>query len=160
LCSSIAEYRREATICSEGSGNDPFLRCDESAARLALTEAIRDRFLIFRRSRRTPGLFDETLRLPRLSRFADDCRLPPLCFECLPKMVGLRILLRRSTRPSPVDRQLVAARGVGLGKLVELFLQVKDLFLQIYYLSGTQVWEFYLVGSNIKLPPQNSLANA
>lgn len=31
--------------------------------------------------------------------------------------------------PPAIDRQLIVARAGGLGKLVELFLQVKDLFL-------------------------------
>jgi hypothetical protein len=91
LWSSIAEYKREAAICSRGSGNDPFLRCREMGLRLALSAAIRGCFLSFRRSRRATGLFDEFRRWGRLSRFADDCRLPPLCFECLAKMMGLLI---------------------------------------------------------------------
>jgi hypothetical protein len=91
LCSSIAEYKRDATICSRGSGNDPFLCCGEVGLRLALSATIRGCFLIFRRSRRAIGLFDELRRWACLSRFADDCRLLPLCFECLAKMVGLLI---------------------------------------------------------------------
>jgi len=58
---------------------------------LALRAAIRGCFLSLRRSRRATGLFDELRRRARLSRFADDCRLPPLCFECLAKMMGLLI---------------------------------------------------------------------
>jgi hypothetical protein len=91
LWSSIAEYKREAAICSRGSGTDPFLRCDETGLRLALSAAIRGCFLSFRRSRRATGLFDEFRLWGRFSRFADDCRLPPLCFECLAKMMGLLI---------------------------------------------------------------------
>ena len=91
LWSSIAEYKPEAAICSRGSGNDPFLRCGEMDLRLALSAAICGCFLSFRRSRRATGLFDEFRRWGRLSRFADDCRLPPLCFECLAKMMGLLI---------------------------------------------------------------------
>ncbi len=91
LWSSIAEYKREAAICPRGSGNEPFLRCGEVDLRLALSAAIRGCFLSFRRSRRATGLFDEFRRWGRLSRFADDCRLPPLCFECLAKMMGLLI---------------------------------------------------------------------
>jgi hypothetical protein len=91
LCNSIAEYNRDAAICSRGSGNDPFLCCGEVGLRLALSAAIRGCFLSFRRSRRATGLFDELQRWSRLSRFADDCRLPPLCFECLAKMMGLLI---------------------------------------------------------------------
>lgn len=91
LWSSIAEYKREAAICSRGSGNDPFLCCGEVGLRLALSATIRGCFLSFRRSRRATGLFDELRRWDCLSRFADDCRLPPLCFECLAKMMGLLI---------------------------------------------------------------------
>lgn len=40
------------------------------------------------------GLFDDTLRWACLSRFADDCRLPPLCFECLAKMDAIRDLTK------------------------------------------------------------------
>jgi hypothetical protein len=90
LWSSIAEYKRDAAICSRGSGNDPFLCCGEVGLRLALSAAIRG-CLRFRRSRRATGLFDELRRWGCLSRFADDCRLPPLCFECLAKMMGLLI---------------------------------------------------------------------
>ena len=39
------------------------------------------------------------LRWLRLSRRADDCRLPPLRFECLAKIVRLRILTK-DVRPS------------------------------------------------------------
>src|SRR4030095_8820313 len=90
LCNSIVEYKRDAAICSRGSGNDPLLRCVEVGLRLALSATIRGCFLSFRRSRATP-LFNEPRRRACLSRFADDCRLPPLCFECLAKMIGLLI---------------------------------------------------------------------
>jgi hypothetical protein len=93
LCSSIAEYKRDATICSAGSGNDPLLRSGERP-RLALVEVVRDRFPSFRRSRAAAGLFDDPLRWACLSRFADDCRLPPLCFECLAKMDAIRDLTK------------------------------------------------------------------
>src|ERR687887_225927 len=62
--------------------------------------------------------------------------------------------------PPAIDRQLIVALADGLGKLVELFLQVKDLFLQIYDLSSAQIWEFYSVCGDIKLTAQHSLANA
>jgi hypothetical protein len=91
LCNSIAEYNRDAAICSRGSGKDPFWCCGEVGLRLALSAAIRDCFLSFRRSRRATGLFDGLRRWACLSRLADDCRLPPLCFECLAKMMGLLI---------------------------------------------------------------------
>ena len=38
-----------------------------------------------------------------------------------------------------LDRQLIVGRAGGLRKLVELFLQVKDLFLQIYYVPGAEL---------------------
>src|SRR5437868_7249129 len=59
-----------------------------------------------------------------------------------------------------IDRQLIVARAGKLGKLVELVLQVKDLFLQIYDVSGAQIGEFYLVCGDIKLAAQDSLPNA
>src|SRR4029077_16639000 len=90
LCNSIVEYKRDATICSPGSGNDP-LRWGEAALRLGLSIAILGCFLSFRRSRRATRLLDEPRGWACLSRFADDCRLPPLCFECLAKIVRLRI---------------------------------------------------------------------
>jgi len=43
---------------------------------------------------------------------------------------------------------------------VELFLQVKDLFLQIYYVPGTQLWKLYLVRRNAELAAQKGLPNA
>jgi hypothetical protein len=63
-------------------------------ARLALVEVVRGRFPSFRRSRAAAGLFDGPLRWACLSRFADDCRLPPLCFECLAKMDAIRDLTK------------------------------------------------------------------
>jgi hypothetical protein len=91
LCNSIAEYNRDAAISSRGSGNDPFLCCGEVGLRLALSAAIRGCFLTLRRSRIATGLCDELRRWAPLSRFADDRRLPPLCFECLAKMIELLI---------------------------------------------------------------------
>jgi len=43
LCSSIAEYSRDAANCSDGSGVDP-LRWFEAALRLVLIETIRGCF--------------------------------------------------------------------------------------------------------------------
>src|SRR6266496_5915964 len=159
LCNSIAEYNRDAAICSRGSGNDP-LRWVERALRLALSATTRGCFLSFRRSRRATGLFDEPRRWACLSRFADDCRLPPLCFECLAKIVRLRILTKTFDLPPAIGRQLIVARADGLRKLAELPLQVKDLFLQIYDLSGAKIREFYSVRGDIKLPAQDRLADA
>jgi hypothetical protein len=44
--------------------------------------------LSFRRSRSATGFFDVARRWLFLSRVADDC-LPPLCFECLAKIMRL-----------------------------------------------------------------------
>src|SRR5207237_7961688 len=112
LCNSIAEYNRDAAICSRGSGSDPFWCCGEVRPRLALSAAIRGCFLSFRRSRRATGLFDELRRWVCLTRFADDCRLPPVCFVCLAKMDGRTDLaktidsqkgVRSNTHGGPVE---------------------------------------------------------
>ena len=76
--------------------------------------------------------FFGTLRFPLLlSRRADDCRLPPLRFECLAKFVRLRIWSKTFGLPRGSSQYLSIASADGLGKFVELFLQVKNLFLQI-----------------------------
>jgi hypothetical protein len=74
----------------------------------------------------------EALR-PRLllSRRADDCRLLPLRFECLAKFVRLRIWSKTFSLPRGGGRHLCVASADGPAKFVELFLQVKNLFLQI-----------------------------
>ena len=69
-----------------GSGNDPLRRAERSAFGFS---TIRDCFEPPTKSKNR--LFDEPRRWTCLSPFADDCRLPPLCFECLAKMVRLRI---------------------------------------------------------------------
>ncbi len=104
--------------------------------RLILSAAIPGFFRFFRTAK---GLL-ATLRRRclRLSRRADDCRLPPLRFECLAKIVWLRIGLRPSACRAAIDRHLIVGRAGGLRKLVELFLQVKNLFLQIYDVPGAQ----------------------
>ncbi len=43
---------------------------------------------------------------------------------------------------------------------MELFLQVKDLFLQIYYVPGAQPWQFNSVRRYIELAAQGGLADA
>jgi hypothetical protein len=65
-----------------------------------------------------------------LGRFADDRRMPPFGFECLAKIARLRILTKTFDSLT-ADRQLTVGHTGGrkLGKFVELFLQVKDLFL-------------------------------
>jgi hypothetical protein len=135
---STVENKSAAASCRAASGSGPLLRrAEPGLMRLILSVPIRGFFRFFRRAK---GFLD-TLRRRwlRLSRCADDCRLPPLRFECLAKMVRLRIGLRRSTFRAAIDRQLIVGRAGGLRKLVELFLQVKDLFLQIYYVSGRDV---------------------
>jgi hypothetical protein len=62
--------------------------------------------------------------------------------------------------PPAFGRQLIVARADGLRKLAELPLQVKDLFLQIYDLSGAKIRKFYSVRGDIKLPAQDRLADA
>jgi len=72
-------------------GDNPFpCRVEADLMRLALTAAILGRF--FRFLGRAKGLLDTPRRRwLLLSRFADDCRLLPLRFECLAKFVRLRI---------------------------------------------------------------------
>src|SRR4029453_9234124 len=66
-----------------------------------------------------------------LSRRADDCRLLPLRFECLAKFVRLRIWSTAFGLPRDSCRHLCASATDVRPKFVELFLQVKNLFLQI-----------------------------
>src|SRR5439155_12191213 len=94
-----------------------------------------------------------------LQRCAEDGRPRPLRVECVAKTVRLRF--DYAVRPAAaIDRQLIAGRPRGLRKLVELFLQVKDLFLQIYYVPGTELRELYSVRRHIELPTQNGLPNS
>jgi hypothetical protein len=94
-------------------------------------------FLEFRRTQRAACLVDEPRRRLCLSRFADDCRLPSLRFECLAKISVITDLTKTFDWPrsNGIDK-LIVGRAGGLRKLVELLLQVKDLFLQIYDLAG------------------------
>jgi hypothetical protein len=73
---------------------------------------------------------------------------------------GITDLTKTFDSPRGNRRQLIVARAGGLGKLVEQFLQVKDLFLQIYDLSGAKIRKFYSVRGDIKLPAQDRLADA
>ena len=66
---------------------------------------------------------------------------------------------RSTTNPESLSR-LIAGRAGKLGKLVELSSEVKNLFLQIYRLTGAEIWVFYSVRRDIKLSAQDSLANA
>ena len=66
-----------------------------------------------------------------LSRRTDDRRLLPLRFECLAKFVWLRIWSRTFGLPRGSSRHLRISSADGPRKFVELFLQVKNLFLQI-----------------------------
>ena len=66
---------------------------------------------------------------------------------------------RSTTNPESLSG-LIAGRAGKLGKLVELYPKVKNLFLQIYRLTGGDIWEFYSVRGDIKLTAQDSLANA
>ena len=85
--------------------------------------------------------FFDALRLRLLlSRRADDCRLPPLRFECLAKFVRLRIWSKTFGLPRGSWNHLCVSPADGPGKFVELFLQVKNLFLQICYVPGAQLW--------------------
>jgi hypothetical protein len=118
---------------------------------------------LFRFRRRTDDFVGE-LRRSRLllSRFGDDCRLLPFRFECLANCCAVKDL-------SPLaDRQLIAnashltvtrTEGRKLGKLVELFLQVKNLFLQIHYVTGAELRQSYSVLCHIELAAQHGLAN-
>jgi hypothetical protein len=66
-----------------------------------------------------------------LSRRADDCRLPTLRFECLAKFVRLKIWSKTFGLPFGGSNHLCVPPADGSTKVVELFLQVKNLFLQI-----------------------------
>ena len=136
---SIAEYKTDAGAIPSGSGSRPL--SDRFGARVtrAIFRAVIRRCL-FRFARTAICLFaTRRLGLLRLSRCADDCRLPPLRFECLAKIIRLDLTKTFDLTPA-LDRQLIVAPAGGLRKLVELFLQVKDLFLQIYYVPGAQLW--------------------
>jgi len=73
-----------------------------------------------------------------LSRRTDDRRLLPLRFECLAKFVRLRIWTKALGLPHGGSGHLSADPADGPGKLVELLLQVKNLFLQIYDFTSAE----------------------
>ena len=84
---SRAEYKADVDAIPVGSSNDPLPdRVEVGARRATLSEAILGCFFRF-----TPMATDlfaaPRLRCFRLMRRADDCRLPPLRFECLAKIV-------------------------------------------------------------------------
>jgi hypothetical protein len=88
---SIAEYKTDAGAIPAGSDSGPLSdRFRAGLTRTIFSAVIRG--FLFKlaptaiRLRVTPRL-----RSLRLSRRADDCRLPPLRFECLAKIVRLRI---------------------------------------------------------------------
>src|SRR6266700_1711225 len=95
-----------------------------------------------------------------LGRLADDRRMPPFRFECLAKIARLKILTETFDSLT-ADRQLTVGHAGWrkLGKFVELFLQVKDLFLQIHYVAGAELWTFYPILRHLELAAQHSLAN-
>ncbi len=87
---STAEYKADADAIPVGSSSDPLLdRVEFGVRRPALSAAILGCFFRF-----APTAIDlvaaPRLRCFRLMRRADDCRLPPLRFECLAKIVRLR----------------------------------------------------------------------
>ena len=80
---------------------------------------------------------------------------------------AIKDLTKTFDLPRGIDRQLTPnafganrARAGKLGKLVELFPEVKNLFLQIYRFTGAKIREFYSVRGDIKLPAQDRLPNA
>ncbi len=86
---SIAEYKTDAGPIPAGSEISPLL--DRFGARVtrAIFRAVIRRCR-FRFARTAICLFaTRRLGLLRLSRCADDCRLPPLRFECLAKIIRL-----------------------------------------------------------------------
>jgi len=95
----MAEYKADADAIPVGSSSDPLSdRVEFGVRRAALSAAILGCFFRF-----APTAIDLVaapgLRRFRLMRRADDCRLPPLRFECLAKIVRLRILTK-DVRPS------------------------------------------------------------
>lgn len=88
---SIAEYKTDAGAISAGSASRPLPdRFGAGGTRTIFSAVIRGR--LFRFARTAICLFaTRRLRLLRLSRCADDCRLPPLRFECLAKIMRLLI---------------------------------------------------------------------
>ena len=70
----------------------------------------------------------------------------------LPRDIGA------TTNPEILSGLIVTQAG-RLRKFVELSPEVKNLFLQIYRFTGAEIWEFYSVRGDIKLPAQDSLAD-
>ena len=88
---SIAEYKADADATRVGSGSRPLLdRFEADLTRPIFTAAVLA--CLFRFAPATVDLrVTPRLLWLRLSRGDDDRRLPPLRFECLAKVVRLRI---------------------------------------------------------------------
>src|SRR5215467_893278 len=115
-------------------------RAGERVMRLRLSAFSRAFLLWFARPFR--WALDAVRLRPTLSRRTDDRRLLPLRFECLAKFVRLRIWTKAFGLPRDSSQHLSAAPANGPTKFVELFLQVKNLFLQIYDLTSAQFRQF------------------
>ena len=111
---------------------------DEEVTRALLSAGIRRRLWGFPRASKRN--LDVRRRWLFLSRRADDRRLPPPRFECLAKFVWLRSWTKAFGLPRGSSRHLNVAAAHGPGKFVELFFQVKNLFLQIYYVPRSDIW--------------------
>ena len=96
---SIAEYKPDADATRAGSGNGPLLDRFEAGVTRAIFSAVILGCLFGFAPTAIDLLGTPRLRWLRSSRRADDCRLPPLRFECLAKIVRLRILTK-DVRPS------------------------------------------------------------
>src|SRR5437870_6913194 len=102
---SIAEYKTDTGAIPAGSGSSPLSDRLEAGVRRATLSAV-IRGCLFRFAPTAIGLLaTRLLRWLRLSRRrrADDCRLPPLRFECLAKIVRLRILTRSEEHTSELQ---------------------------------------------------------
>jgi hypothetical protein len=118
----------------------------------ALRSTIFDCLLTFRRRAEDLRNKPRRDRLP-LSCLDDDCRLPPFAFECLAKFVLVKDLTETFDPPPLWIGNLTAVRTGGPGKFVELLLQVKNLFLQIYDVTRAELWELDSVLGDIELTP-------
>ena len=121
------EYKPDTPRVGTDSGPLLLGRANEDLIRLRLSVFIRGFLLWFPRPFKC-ALGAVRLRLT-LSRCTDDRRLLPLRFECLAKFVRLRIWTKAFGLPHDSSRHLSAAPADGPTKFVELFLQVKNLFL-------------------------------
>ena len=83
---SIAEYKPDADATRAGSGNGPLLDRFEAGVTRAIFSAVILGCLFGFAPTAIDLLGTPRLRWLRLSRRADDCRLPPLGFECLAKV--------------------------------------------------------------------------